>query len=105
MRRLVFPTRLLYMDSAVLGKTELALKYAENCRGERDPIIWIDAKNEDSVLSSYVRCASERSLRSPLDNLLALVCSYGLPHHTGGASMAREPQRETSCVASRYGQC
>ncbi|KAF2003883.1 hypothetical protein P154DRAFT_519784 [Amniculicola lignicola CBS 123094] len=44
------------------GKTQLALKYVEDHRDEYNPILWIDAKDEDSVRSSFERCASELQL-------------------------------------------
>ncbi|PSN58820.1 hypothetical protein BS50DRAFT_344740, partial [Corynespora cassiicola Philippines] len=47
------------------GKTQLALKYAESHRTEYNPILWIDARDEESVRSSYERCASELEL--PVD--------------------------------------
>jgi hypothetical protein len=44
------------------GKTQLALKYVEDHKDEYNPILWIDAKDEDSVRSSFERCASELQL-------------------------------------------
>ncbi len=44
------------------GKTQLALKYVEDHKDEYNPILWIDAKDEDSVRSSFERCASELKL-------------------------------------------
>jgi DNA polymerase III delta prime subunit len=45
------------------GKTQLALKYVEDHEHEYNPIFWIDAKDAESVLSSFERCASELQLR------------------------------------------
>ena len=45
------------------GKSQLALKYAENHKKEFNPILWIDAKDEESVRSSFGRCASQLGLR------------------------------------------
>ncbi|KAF2271228.1 uncharacterized protein EI97DRAFT_408568, partial [Westerdykella ornata] len=44
------------------GKTQLALKYVQDYKDEYNPILWIDAKDEDSVRSSFERCASELQL-------------------------------------------
>ncbi|KAL9026743.1 MAG: hypothetical protein Q9196_004638 [Gyalolechia fulgens] len=44
------------------GKTQLALKYVEDHQNDYNPILWIDAKDEDSVRSSFERCASELQL-------------------------------------------
>ncbi|OSS44355.1 hypothetical protein B5807_10962 [Epicoccum nigrum] len=44
------------------GKTQLALKYVEDHGDEYSPTLWIDAKDKESVLSSYERCASELQL-------------------------------------------
>jgi NB-ARC domain len=44
------------------GKTQLALKYVEDHQDDYNPILWIDAKDEDSVRSSFERCASELQL-------------------------------------------
>ncbi|KAF2867143.1 hypothetical protein BDV95DRAFT_598272 [Massariosphaeria phaeospora] len=44
------------------GKTQLAMKYVEDHKDEYSPILWIDAKDKDSVLSSYERCARELQL-------------------------------------------
>ena len=41
------------------GKTQLALKYVEEHRNDYDPILWYDATDEGSLLSSYERCARE----------------------------------------------
>ena len=45
------------------GKSQLALNYAENHRKDFNPILWIDATNEESVRSSFGRCASQLGLR------------------------------------------
>lgn len=44
------------------GKTQLALKYVEDHQDDYNPILWIDAKDEDSVRSSFERCAGELRL-------------------------------------------
>ncbi|KNG46426.1 alpha beta-hydrolase [Stemphylium lycopersici] len=45
------------------GKTQLALKYVEDHKDKYSPILWIDAKDKESVLSSYERCAGELQLQ------------------------------------------
>jgi tetratricopeptide (TPR) repeat protein len=45
------------------GKTQLALKYIEDYKDKYSPIFWIDAKDKESVLSSYERCAGELQLQ------------------------------------------
>jgi hypothetical protein len=45
------------------GKTQLALKYVEDHRDEYNPILWINAKDEESVRASFERCASELHLQ------------------------------------------
>jgi tetratricopeptide (TPR) repeat protein len=45
------------------GKTQLALKYVEDHRDEYSPILWIDAKDEESVRASFERCANELHLQ------------------------------------------
>ena len=45
------------------GKSQLALKYAEDHKKEYSPILWIDAKNEGSTRSSFERCAAELRLQ------------------------------------------
>ena len=44
------------------GKTQLALKYVKDHQDDYNPILWIYAKDEDSVRSSFERCASELQL-------------------------------------------
>ncbi|KAH8899758.1 TPR-like protein [Thozetella sp. PMI_491] len=44
------------------GKSQLALKYAERHRSQYDPVLWIDATDEESVRSSFSRCAVELGL-------------------------------------------
>ena len=44
------------------GKTQLALKYVEDYKEKYNPILWIDAKDEESVLLSFERCANELQL-------------------------------------------
>jgi tetratricopeptide (TPR) repeat protein len=45
------------------GKTQLALKYVEDRKDEYNPILWIDAKDKESVLLSYELCALELQLQ------------------------------------------
>lgn len=40
------------------GKSQLALKYAETHKERYDPILWIDATNTMTALSSFQRCAA-----------------------------------------------
>ncbi|KAF2205731.1 hypothetical protein GQ43DRAFT_467880 [Delitschia confertaspora ATCC 74209] len=44
------------------GKIQLARKYVEEHIDQYNTILWIDAKDEDSVRSSFERCASELQL-------------------------------------------
>ncbi|KAJ5454948.1 hypothetical protein N7530_012717 [Penicillium desertorum] len=44
------------------GKSQLALKYAESNAGRYNPILWIDATSEETVRSSFIRCAAEIGL-------------------------------------------
>ncbi|CAG8293183.1 unnamed protein product, partial [Penicillium salamii] len=44
------------------GKSQLALKYAERKRDEFNPILWIDATNQELFRSSFIRCATELGL-------------------------------------------
>jgi tetratricopeptide (TPR) repeat protein len=48
-----------------VGKSQLALKYAEDHKYSFDPILWIDATDEASVRSSFKRCATELDI--PVD--------------------------------------
>jgi hypothetical protein len=41
------------------GKSQLALKYAECKRDEFNPVLWIDATNQELFRSSFTRCATE----------------------------------------------
>ncbi|KAJ6023757.1 hypothetical protein N7540_004554 [Penicillium herquei] len=50
------------------GKSQLALKYAESRRSKYNPVLWIDATNEESVRSSFRRCAAELGLRDEHKN-------------------------------------
>ncbi|KAF2133614.1 TPR-like protein [Dothidotthia symphoricarpi CBS 119687] len=45
------------------GKTQLALKYVEDHKHEYSPVLWIDAKDDEAVRSSFERCASELQLQ------------------------------------------
>ncbi|KAK3368554.1 hypothetical protein B0H63DRAFT_77770 [Podospora didyma] len=45
------------------GKSQLALDYAEKHRDQYNPILWIDAKDEEAVRSSFIRCATELGIR------------------------------------------
>ncbi|CAI6226687.1 unnamed protein product [Periconia digitata] len=44
------------------GKSQLALKYVEDHQAEYDLILWIEVRDEESVRSSFERCASELRL-------------------------------------------
>ena len=44
------------------GKSQLALAYAEKHKDRYNPILWIDATNEEAVQSSFRRCAAELGL-------------------------------------------
>jgi tetratricopeptide (TPR) repeat protein len=44
------------------GKTQLALKYIEDHKDDYNPILWIDAKNPETVRSSFERCVSDLQL-------------------------------------------
>lgn len=44
------------------GKSQLALKYAEDHKHCYDPVLWIDATSADTVRSSFERCATELKL-------------------------------------------
>ncbi|KAK3326026.1 P-loop containing nucleoside triphosphate hydrolase protein [Apodospora peruviana] len=44
------------------GKSQLALAYAEKHKDRYNPILWIDATDEEAVRSSYKRCAAELAL-------------------------------------------
>ncbi|KAF2152460.1 TPR-like protein [Myriangium duriaei CBS 260.36] len=45
------------------GKSQLALKYAEDNKQRYDPIMWIDARDTESIRASFERCASELKLQ------------------------------------------
>ena len=57
------PYTLLIHGLGGTGKTQLALKYVEEHGRNYDPVLWIDAKDPESVLSSFERCAEELQLR------------------------------------------
>lgn len=44
------------------GKSQLALKCAESHRNQYNPILWIDATDEEAARSSFQRCAAELGL-------------------------------------------
>lgn len=44
------------------GKSQLALKYAESNTDRYNPILWIDATSEQTVRSSFTRCATNLGL-------------------------------------------
>ena len=44
------------------GKSQLALDYAETHKDRYNPILWIDATDEEAVRSSFRRCAAELGL-------------------------------------------
>jgi tetratricopeptide (TPR) repeat protein len=47
------------------GKTQLALKYVEEHKDKYNPILWIDAQDEETVRSSFERCVTD--LQLPVD--------------------------------------
>ncbi|RYP53732.1 hypothetical protein DL768_001332 [Monosporascus sp. mg162] len=49
------------------GKSQLALKYAERKKDRYNPILWIDATDEEAVRSSFRRCAAELGLSDDQD--------------------------------------
>ncbi|KAI9789841.1 MAG: hypothetical protein M1816_005758 [Peltula sp. TS41687] len=44
------------------GKTQLALKYIKDHKDDYNPILWIDAKDSETVRSSFERCTIELQL-------------------------------------------
>ncbi|KAG9235722.1 P-loop containing nucleoside triphosphate hydrolase protein, partial [Amylocarpus encephaloides] len=46
-----------------VGKSQLALKYAETHKDRYNPILWVDATDKELVLSSFQRLAAELQLR------------------------------------------
>src|SRR5690606_22999757 len=50
-----------------VGKSQLALKYAESKKDRYNPIIWIDATDEETARSSFRRCAAELGLPDDQD--------------------------------------
>jgi tetratricopeptide (TPR) repeat protein len=46
-----------------IGKTQLALRYAEHYERDYNAILWIDATNQETVKSSFYRCAHALSLK------------------------------------------
>lgn len=49
------------------GKFQLALKYAESKKDRYNPILWIDATDEEAVRASFSRCALELGLPGDQD--------------------------------------
>jgi hypothetical protein len=45
------------------GKTQLALRYVQEHKEDYDPILWIDARDQETTRSSFVRCAAELQLQ------------------------------------------
>jgi tetratricopeptide (TPR) repeat protein len=45
------------------GKTQLALNYVMEHREDYSPILWIDAQDRETTLSSFYRCATELQLQ------------------------------------------
>jgi tetratricopeptide (TPR) repeat protein len=58
------------------GKTQLALRYVERHKLHYDPILWIDARSQETIRSSFQRCARDLKLLnetySAMPNLAAL---------------------------------
>ncbi|KAM5527058.1 Kinesin light chain 5 [Fusarium oxysporum f. sp. phaseoli] len=58
------------------GKTQLALRYVEKHKLRYDTILWIDARNEATIRSSFQRCAQDLKLLvdayRTIQNLVAL---------------------------------
>ena len=48
------------------GKSQLALKYAEDHKDKYDSVLWIDATDAEAVRSSFERCAAELGI--PVDS-------------------------------------
>ncbi|KAF3802338.1 hypothetical protein GCG54_00003797 [Colletotrichum gloeosporioides] len=49
-------------------KSQLALRYAEEHRDRFSPILWLDAKDEESMRHSFRRCALELQVELPKDH-------------------------------------
>lgn len=49
------------------SKTQLALRYIEDHKDDTVLILWIDTKDEESVQSSFERCASELQLQGAIN--------------------------------------
>ena len=69
------PTTLLIHGLGGTGKTQLALRHVEKHKDSYDPVLWIDAKDPESVRSSFLRCADELRL-------------YVEPTHRAGTDLA-----------------
>ncbi|KAK2666372.1 P-loop containing nucleoside triphosphate hydrolase [Fusarium oxysporum f. sp. vasinfectum] len=58
------------------GKTQLALRYVERHKLHYDPILWIDARSQEAIRSSFQRCAQDLNLLtetySTVPNMAAL---------------------------------
>jgi Cdc6-like AAA superfamily ATPase len=50
------------------GKTQLALNYVAEHKEDYSPILWIDAQDAETTLSSFYRCASELQLEVSRDS-------------------------------------
>ena len=59
------PHALVIYGPGGTGKTQLALRYVEDHGEKHSPILWIDAKSPETVLSSFERCAG--ALRLSVD--------------------------------------
>ncbi|KAE9566704.1 hypothetical protein CGMCC3_g17153 [Colletotrichum fructicola] len=58
----------LLQGLAGTGKSQLALRYAEEHKDRFSPILWLDAKDEESMRHSFRRCAVELQLELPKDH-------------------------------------
>ena len=61
-----------------VGKSQLALKYAESKKHQYNPILWIDVTDEETTRSSFRRCAAELGLPDYQDQKQALADSRTL---------------------------
>lgn len=73
------------------GKTQLALNFIKYHKDKFDPILWIDAENQDTARLSFERCAE--ALQIPVNpDLGAGVASETFDHRTSCVSVASTPQ-------------